>query len=205
MSAIKNIADQRFGHLTAVRFVGGVGGEWECVCVCGQRTFVRGRRLRSGHTTSCGCRDGHGHAGRGGESPTYNTWQGMLFRCENPAHRAFSRYGGRGIIVCRRWHDFKNFLADMGERPDGRTLDRINNDGNYEPGNCRWATPAEQAANKSNVRRVEWRGRWGTLAEHARYARLRYSTVRLRISRGWTLDESLTIPVGGTGREGTNG
>lgn len=78
------------------------------------------------------------------KTPIYRTWAQMIQRCENPKNPFYRRYGGRGIIVCERWHEFLNFLQDMGERPLGRTLDRINNDGNYEPGNCRWATPKEQ-------------------------------------------------------------
>lgn len=78
---------------------------------------------------------------------TYYSWRGMVQRCTNPARRDYPRYGGRGITVCERWLDFRNFLADMGERPEGRTLDRINNEGNYEPSNCRWATPEEQIRN----------------------------------------------------------
>ena len=78
---------------------------------------------------------------------TYYSWRGMVQRCTNPARRDYPRYGGRGITVCERWLDFRDFLADMGERPEGRTLDRIDNEGNYEPSNCRWATPEEQMAN----------------------------------------------------------
>ena len=83
-------------------------------------------------------------------TPTYITWQHMLQRCNNPKHHAWARYGGRGVSVCHRWHTFENFLADMGERPNGKTLDRFpNNDGNYEPSNCRWATPKQQVNNRS--------------------------------------------------------
>lgn len=82
------------------------------------------------------------------DTPTYWSWSGMLSRCRDPRNASYKHYGVRGITVCERWHDFENFLADMGPRPDGKTLDRINGDGNYEPGNCRWAAKAEQDANR---------------------------------------------------------
>ena len=90
----------------------------------------------------------HGHAIGGKPSPTYRSWTAMIARCTYPSQPQYESYGGRGISVCERWRSFDNFLADMGERPAGTTLDRIDNDGTYEPGNCRWATPTEQQTNK---------------------------------------------------------
>jgi hypothetical protein len=131
---------------------------WVCECKCGQvRTIVQ-YRLTGGYSTMCkpcGQKKGskgatkHGNARREGWSRTYRSWKSMRARCYNPRTNHYSYYGGRGITVCPRWRwSFKNFLADMGERPSDRTLDRIDSDGNYEPGNCQWATKKEQTANR---------------------------------------------------------
>jgi hypothetical protein len=90
----------------------------------------------------------HGHRPASGRSPTYASWHAMITRCANPNTSGWEYYGGRGITVCDRWRDFANFLADMGPRPEGLSIDRVNVNGNYEPGNCRWATASEQVANR---------------------------------------------------------
>lgn len=155
MDTFKDITGLRFGKLVAVKPVGRNQRKhkiWLCQCDCGKSSIVVGYSLRSGNTKTCGCGEGrgkfrHGHAGNE-RHPLYGTWSRMKQRCSDPNTPEYKYYGGRGIKVCNRWHDFVAFLADVGERPTGMTLDRIDNDGNYEPGNVRWATRPEQEHNK---------------------------------------------------------
>ena len=123
---------------------------WLCKCDCGKTKIVRGSSLRNGLTQTCGCsRSGNLYALKHGMSntSTYNIWSSMKDRCLNPHDVAYKYYGGRGIKVCTRWLKFENFLSDMGERPQGLTLDRIDNDKNYELSNCRWTTYHQQILN----------------------------------------------------------
>ena len=154
MAAFIDRSGKRFGRLLAIKPVGysQTNRIWECRCDCGNTVQVSGVSLGNGHTKSCGClqreHKQHGHSPKSGKSPTYVSWDAMLQRCSNKNHEKYIRYGERGVRVCRRWRKFENFLADMGERPKGKTLDRFPDpSGNYKPGNCRWATPKQQAAN----------------------------------------------------------
>lgn len=150
-----------------------------CQCGCGQTTAIAPRTTtRYGHIAGQPfrfvrghhkCLAVHGHTSRAhGKSPIYRSWSGMKDRCQNPNNPEFGRYGGRGITVCERWVQFSDFLTDMSPRPKGKWLDRINNDGNYEPGNCRWVTPKESQQNKthrhtvSNIHRRRIGDSWKT-------------------------------------------
>lgn len=123
------------------------------------------------------------------------SWEHMIQRCTNPNNDDFARYGGRGIRVCDRWASSAAFLADMGERPAGKCLDRIDNDGDYQPGNCRWADLFEQNGNRSNSRLMTWRGRVQCLAVWARELGMKEDTLRRRALAGWSDRRALSTPV----------
>lgn len=159
----KNHEGVRYGKLTVLKRVGSRNKsvEWLCVCDCGKEVIKLSAHLKG--DCSCGCgRVKHGHTEIDYKSRTYNSWDSMKQRCLRPSYHGYHRYGGRGITICDRWlNSFENFLDDMGERPEGKTLDRINVNGNYCKENCRWATPKEQQNNRriNNLYKVEKHGR----------------------------------------------
>ncbi len=198
---------QKFGKLTVVSlsptWKKGKSKRYVCNCDCGTvGREVRGSSLVSGDTKSCGCRKleqaksgesrrTHGMTG----SVIYNIWKKMKERCNNPKANRYAIYGERGITVCERWLVFENFYADMGDKPEGCSLDRIDNDGNYEPSNCRWATRVEQANNRSTNRIIEFNGEKKTVSQWAKEFDLPVSTIVYRLNSGWSIDKLLLTPV----------
>lgn len=197
-----NISGLRFGRLLVVRELPKRGRDitWECLCDCGEIATVSTDRLRRGVTKSCGClfsellsqrNTTHGQY----RSPEHQTWRGMNERCSNPSHSDYHRYGGRGIRVCERWSSFELFLSDMGKRPNGTQIERIDNDGNYEPGNCRWATIREQSRNKSTNHLVEYRGETMVLVDAYKKAGIGRQAFSARLRRGWSVEMALNTPI----------
>lgn len=179
---------------------------WRCRCACGAERVLAGKLLRRAESRSCGClkqeaavarATRHGHSARGTKTPEYHAWGDMLRRCYRPDAPNYKNYGARGIRVCEQWRgSFAAFLADVGPRPTPKhTLDRIDNAGSYEPGNCRWATRAEQARNRRNNRLVTIGGRTLCLADWAAEVGAPVRTLASRLRAGWPDHEAVLAPV----------
>ena len=189
MPKIIDLTGQKYQRLTAIKFVelSKYGAIWECKCDCGNIKNVRSGDLRSGNTNSCGCymKDRiketnikHGASKNNVMSGAYRSWRSMKERCYVKSCIEYERYGGRGIIVCDRWKNcFENFLEDMGERPEGYSLERKDFNGNYEPSNCCWTTCMEQAKNRRNNKYVVLNGEKLIYSDAARALNINPSTI----------------------------
>lgn len=215
MGTFKDVVGKEFASLRVVAFAGravGGGSTWRCLCAvdlggCGRETIVRVAKLNNGHTKSCGCRRDRvrgvssithgatrGRTRTGKMPPEYTTWRAMRHRCMAPSCKKFPRYGGRGIRICDRWQDFAVFLADMGPKPSpNHTIERVDNDGHYEPGNCRWATQREQQRNRSSNTVLELDGVRRCLAEWVDVTGINLATIQARKRSGWSDKDTLTI------------
>lgn len=175
---------------------------YACQCDCGNTTNAGPYGLIHARVISCGCvkrasgsRLRHGHARKGAVTAEHKIWQGMMTRCSNKNEPAYACYGARGITVCDRWLLFENFLSDMGERPSAaHSIDRYpDNNGNYEPGNCRWATSSEQARNRRSSRIIEINGKSMVFADAADRFGVPYGTAKTRIAEGWSPEEAFGL------------
>ena len=211
MPRLVDLTGQRFGRLVVQRrgdcYSNGRGTRWVCLCDCGVSKQIFGEHIKRGLSTSCGCYlkevagDQNRTHGKAGKCSEYNIWCGIKARCLNPNDSHFVDYGGRGIKICDRWSDsFENFLADMGERPSIRySIDRYpDNDGNYEPDNCRWATRREQNNNRRDNIVVSFNGEKMSLSDAVRAAGSVVSqhTAYMRFAQyGWSVDRAVsTVP-----------
>jgi hypothetical protein len=207
---VKQLIGQVFGRLTVVgRAENDKHGkvQWRCLCECGAEKVTSGNKLQRGDTRSCGCLQRetnvsaptkHGAAKVGRSTREYQAWGHMKARCESPGATGYEYYGGRGIRVCERWREsFEAFLADMGPKPSPKhSIDRFpDQNGNYEPGNCRWATQSEQARNTSRNRFVAYGGESLTLAEWGERLGTNGTVIGIRLRNGWSDERAVTEPV----------
>ncbi len=198
----KDLTGKIFGRLKIIGLFGFVKGAsiWFSRCECGNITKVYGSNVNRGRTVSCGCMfikavTKHGHNSGGNSTSEYTAWENMIQRTQNPNHQEFKNYGARGIQVCERWRKFENFLADMGEKPDGLSLDRKENDLGYFKENCRWATTKEQCNNTRRNVYLTHNGQTKTLTQWADVIGIKANTLFGRIfRRGWSIEKALTTP-----------
>lgn len=188
----------RYGRLVVMERAENYRGNarWKCKCDCGAHTTALGNDLQRGKMKSCGCWNAVQHFTHGmSYTRLHGIWRTMRERCNNPKSRDYGNYGGRGIKVCARWDDFKNFAADMGDRPIGHSIDRIDNSRGYEPENCRWATTKQQLNNTRRNRVLSLDGREQTLSQWAEELNMDWFTLRERLRLGWSVERALTQPV----------
>jgi hypothetical protein len=192
----ENIIGMRFGKLLILKYCG--KDKWYCVCDCGNKSLVFKHMLKSGKTISCGCHRKtcsitHGES----KTPLHNIWQGIKQRCLDQKSKNYLKYGARGIKICDRWKEnYKNFVADMGHPPTNKhSIERINNDGDYEPNNCRWATASEQSRNRRSNVKITFNNETKILIEWCEYLKLPYKTICSRIRTGWTPEKAFTTTI----------
>lgn len=203
MSKSSELTGQKFNRLTVIRrnLTDSSSGtsRWDCVCECGTEKTVRGNNLKSGQVRSCGCLQKenissalktHGAS----RTPEHNIWKTIKQRTLNENNVDYPAYGGRGIKLCDRWkNSFESFIEDMGKRPSpSHSIDRLNGDGDYEPNNCRWSTPEEQANNKSTNLRFVYEDQNLTLAQIAKLNNVSYESLRRRIHRGQDIGSAVS-------------
>lgn len=193
-----NLTGQKFGKLTVLKLSYTKRYTyWKCLCDCGIEKIILGTRLTAGRTRSCGClakTNGIKHGMR--HTRSYKSWQGMKSRCLNKSVSSYKDYGGRGIKICKKWMKFENFYKDMGNRPNGTSLDRINNNKGYYKKNCKWSTPEEQNINKRNNHCIYYKGRTMTISEWAKILNINPGTLHHRIFiYKWSIEKAFLTPI----------
>lgn len=203
MSKFIDISGEKFHMLTVVERVQNTDRGmpmFRCICDCGNETIVRGSNLKSGAVKSCGClkRISHSTTHNMSKSKIYRIWAGMKNRCYNKNAKPYKRYGGRGVLVCDEWLDsFENFYgwAIASGYEEGLTIERIDNNGNYAPNNCKWIPLGRQASNRSRNKSIKYKGEVHNLAEWCRKLGISYSLVHNRINKlGWTFEQAVETP-----------
>lgn len=198
---LNDLTGRRFGRWTAIETAKGAEARsyvrWFCVCDCGNTKYVARGSLLNGESQSCGClrREVKTKATTHRLSRTveYSVWKNMMSRCNNPKNKAYSNYGERGVQVCERWHSFEAFLADMGKRPDGMTLERDDNNGNYSKENCRWASRQVQQSNTRRTVRITVNGVSRTQSEWAAISGVGRNTIAYRLKKGVPAELAVTV------------
>ncbi len=197
---MKDLTGQKFERITVDSFHSKTErgqGMWACTCVCGAKKIIRGAHLTHGKILSCGClKDEKNSTHRMTKTPTYHVYQNMIARCYNTTHFKYYAYGARGISVCEKWREsFENFYKDMGRKPNGKSIDRIDNNGSYSPGNCRWATLKEQQRNMRTNRLLTYSGRTHCMSEWAEIVGITRKALEGRLYRNWSIEMALTTPM----------